>query len=168
MEKRQVFMKIRKVKFEIKSILVHMWWECKNRLSNRIHAYLFQFPSSNLSLSLLCWQISFSIFLTIQIHGYIFQWSSLYFNISLIYLSLSLSVSCISLVYLFQSQPLVVVRSSNLVHTISLIANNYFYLPNRKKIKNDTEKIHSMDRNREKCIRRLDWFWIDEGIEKVG
>ena len=59
----------------------------------QIYIYLFQSPSPNLSLSLIYWPISFSIFLPIQIHGYIFQ-CSFFFNRSLIYLPLSLSISC--------------------------------------------------------------------------
>ena len=63
----------------------------------KIYIYLFQSPSPDLSLSLVYWPISFSIFWPIQIHGYIFQCWSLYLNISLIYLPLSLSFSFISL-----------------------------------------------------------------------
>ena len=61
-----------------------------------IYIYLFLSPSHNLSLSLVYWPISFSIFLPIHIHGYIFHCSSLYFDISFIYLPLSLSISCIT------------------------------------------------------------------------
>ena len=62
----------------------------------------------------------------------------------------------------------IIVRSSSLVHTVSLILNNYVYLSDRKEIENDTSNIQGIDRNREKGIRRLDEFWIDEVIEKVG
>ena len=81
-----------------------------------------------------------------------------------LYISLSIQVHA----YFFQSLTVLVVRSSNLEHTVSLIANNYFYLLNRKNIGNDAANIQDIDRNREKGIQRLDLFRIDEGIEKVG
>ena len=70
----------------------------------------------------------------------------------LLYISLSIHVHA----YLFEFLSLHVVKSSNLVHTVSLITNNYFYSSNRKEIENDTANIQGIDRNREKGIRRLD------------
>ena len=61
--------------------------------------------------------------------------------------------SCLSILILV---PLLAVRFSNLVHTVSLIANNHLYLSNRKKIENYTANIPGIDRNSGKGIRRLD------------
>ena len=49
----------------------------------------------------------------------------------LLYKSLSVQVHA----YLFQPLSPLVVRSSNLVHTVSLITNNYFYLSNTRRKK---------------------------------
>ena len=68
----------------------------------------------------------------------------------LLYISLSIQVHA----YLFESRSLLVVRSSNPVHTVSLITNNYFYLSNRKKIESDTANIQRIDQNRDKGIQR--------------
>ena len=110
-----------------------------------------------LFLSLVYSPLFLSICLSIQIHAYFFRSRFIYLSLILIYPSVSIFISFISTtitfyllynslliqlhVYLFQSQPLFVVRSSNLVHTVSLITNNYFYLSDRKEIENDTANI---------------------------
>ena len=160
-------------------------------LSFKIHAYPFQsrflyiclffvYPPIFVSISCLSTSISLHIFvnsdwclslltplslsqpnphLSTCIYFYVFS-----IHHYLLYIFLSIQDHA----YLFQSLSLFVVKSSNLVHTVSLITNNYFYLSNKKEIENDTENIQVINRNREKDIWRLDWFWIDEGIEKVG
>ena len=64
--------------------------------------------------------------------------------------------------YLFLSLPLLVVRSSNLVHILSLITNNYFYLSNRREIKNETENIPGIDQIEERAFED----WIDFALMK--
>ena len=102
--------------------------------------YLFPNPNSRLYLSMF-----FSLFKYIP---HLFISITLY----LLYISLAIQVQA----YFFQSLSLLVVRYSNLLHTVSLITNNYFYLSNRKEIENDTANLQSIDRNRKKGIRRLD------------
>ena len=65
--------------------------------------------------------------------------TSITFN--LLYISFSIQVHA----YFFQTPALLVVRSANLVYTVSLIINNYFYLSNRKEIENDTANIQEIE-----------------------
>ena len=87
--------------------------------------YLFENPNSRLYLSMFL-----SLF---QYIPHLFTSITFY----LLYISLSIQVHA----YLFQSLPLLAIRSSNLVHTVTLITNNYFYLSNIKEIENDTANI---------------------------
>ena len=82
------------------------------------------------------------------------SFDSLNLSLSLIDLPLSLFISSlfsfVSLsiqvhAYIFSSLCVLVVKSSNNVHIVSLITNNYFYLLNRKEIKNDTANTEGID-----------------------
>ena len=120
----------------------------------QIYTDLFQSPFSNLSLSLVYWPIYFSIFLPIKFTAISFNVIFLisiyishlftFITFYLLYASFSIQVHT----YIFQPISLLVVRSSNLVDTVSLITNNYFYLSNRKKIENSTANIQVINRNR--------------------
>ena len=99
-------------------------------------------PNSRLYLSMF-----FSLFQHIP-----HLFTSITFYLFYLYISLSIQVDA----YFFQSLSLLVIRSFNLVYTVTFITNNYFYLSNRKEIENDTVNIQGMNRNREKYMRRLD------------
>ena len=66
--------------------------------------------------------------------------------LTLIYSSLSLYISLSIQVhaYIFLSLSIIVIRPSNLVHTVSLITNYYFHLLNRKERENGSTNIQGI------------------------
>ena len=130
----------------------------------QIHAYLFQsrflylclffiYPPVSIFISFLSTTIFFYPFANLNSRLYLSMFFSLFQYIPHLFTSITFYLLYISLpiqvhVYLFSSLSILVVISSNLVHTASLITNNYIYLMNRNEMENDTAKIQGIDRNR--------------------